>query len=145
MGQARLKLRRVAKWVGVVVVVLIVGVDVSSIWTGWGVVDSFGHVVGEESGLLVIGWGSTTANSNKVKTPGLVSEAAGRFCWWFEVIKGSPGAVIIPLWSVALVAALPTAWLWHRDRRRPGHCPACDYDLIGLTPGSTCPECGRSA
>ena len=29
-------------------------------------------------------------------------------------------------------------------RRRHGHCPACNYDLTGLAPGSTCPECGKA-
>jgi predicted Zn-ribbon and HTH transcriptional regulator len=41
-----------------------------------------------------------------------------------------------------LVGALPTAFLWYRDRRYPpGHCQTCGYDLTGNETG-TCPECG---
>jgi len=47
------------------------------------------------------------------------------------------GLVLLPI-------ALPTAWLWHRDRRRipPGHCPGCGYNLTGNTSG-VCSECGK--
>ena len=53
---------------------------------------------------------------------------------------------IIPFWLLLLLDAIPTAWLWHRDRRRirPGHCPGCGYDLTGNTSG-VCPECGDKA
>lgn len=29
-----------------------------------------------------------------------------------------------------------------RSRSRAGHCPACAYDLVGLSVGAACPECG---
>ena len=52
----------------------------------------------------------------------------------------------LPLWIPFLLIALPTAWLWHRDRRRirPGCCLRCGYDLTGNTSG-VCPECGEKA
>jgi hypothetical protein len=72
---------------------------------------------------------------------------------------GTPGKVrrnarliIIPLWSVAaLFAVLPALGLTrvtrrtlcHRNRRRRGHCPQCNYDLRA-TP-ARCAECGASA
>lgn len=51
----------------------------------------------------------------------------------------------IPLWVPFLLAALPTAWLWWRDRRRTpsGHCPHCGYNLTGNTTG-ICSECGSA-
>ncbi len=53
-------------------------------------------------------------------------------------------AVQIPLWIPLLLSAIPTAWMWHHDRRRilPGHCSRCGYDLTGNTSG-TCSECGE--
>ena len=65
--------------------------------------------------------------------------------------------IVIPLWLLLLLAAspivwplltaIPTAWLWHRDRRlfscSPDHllCSRCGYDLTGNTSG-VCSECG---
>ena len=49
----------------------------------------------------------------------------------------------VPFWLLLLLTAIPTAWLWHRDRRRirPGCCLRCGYDLTGNTSG-VCSECG---
>jgi len=51
----------------------------------------------------------------------------------------------VPLWGLFLVVALPTVFLWWRDRRRipPGHCRNCGYDLTGNVSG-VCPECGMA-
>jgi hypothetical protein len=50
--------------------------------------------------------------------------------------------VMVPLWSVFAVLALPTVFLWYRDRRPPrGHCQRCGYNLKGNLSG-VCPECG---
>ena len=52
------------------------------------------------------------------------------------------------LWLPLLLTAIPTAWLWHRDRRLfsspPDHlsCRGCGYDLTGNLSG-VCPECGE--
>ncbi len=52
--------------------------------------------------------------------------------------------VTLPLWLLLLLIAIPTAFLWWRDRPpKPGHCP-CGYDLTGNVSG-VCPECGQSA
>ena len=52
--------------------------------------------------------------------------------------------VMLPFWLLLLLTAIPTAWLWHRDRRRirPGCCLRCGYDLTGNTSG-VCSECGE--
>jgi hypothetical protein len=48
----------------------------------------------------------------------------------------------LPVWTLAAIAAIPTAMLWWRDRRRPdGRCPDCGYNLVGIATG-VCPECG---
>ena len=53
-------------------------------------------------------------------------------------------AFSIPFWLLLLVAAIPTAILWHRDRRtvKPGCCLTCGYDLRASK--KTCPECGTA-
>lgn len=50
----------------------------------------------------------------------------------------------LPLWLMLSAVALPTWFLWRRDRRRipPGHCEHCGYNLTGNTTG-VCPECGQ--
>jgi len=50
----------------------------------------------------------------------------------------------LPIWVPFVMFAIPTAFLWYRDRRRrvlPGHCQRCGYDLTKNESGR-CPECG---
>jgi len=52
----------------------------------------------------------------------------------------------VPMWSIALVAAiLPTtfAFGWVRRKKPAGACGNCSYDLTGNTSG-VCPECGTA-
>ena len=60
--------------------------------------------------------------------------------------KGNAATYHTSFWTLILVAAIPTAWLWHRDRQRirPGHCAHCGYDLTGNLSGK-CSECGAPA
>jgi hypothetical protein len=51
----------------------------------------------------------------------------------------------VPIWFLfAMTAVLPVLWALRLRailaRRRPGHCPTCNYDLRA-TP-DRCPECG---
>ena len=141
----RPRLRRIAKWVGLVFSVAIVALAVAS---GW----------------FYIYWASSPPDERQVVSvvfqgvvgfayldPGRLAEGwsliHGRFWgwkWWIELDWGnSTRVVVIPLWMLLLVVAAPTAWLWWLDRRRPrpGHCHKCGYDLRGnLEHG--CPECG---
>ena len=53
--------------------------------------------------------------------------------------------IVFPLWMPLVVASVPTAFLFWRDRRRipPGHCQRCGYNLTGNVSGK-CSECGES-
>jgi len=48
----------------------------------------------------------------------------------------------IPFWLPTTLLTLPMIILWRRDRRRPGVCTECGYDLTGNVSGK-CPECGQ--
>lgn len=52
--------------------------------------------------------------------------------------------LVIPLWMLTGLVAIPTAVIWWRDRRFPrGHCRVCGYNLTGNI-SAICPECGTA-
>ncbi len=51
--------------------------------------------------------------------------------WWFD----------LPFWFLLLMFGFPTLIAWRRDRVKPGHCRTCEYNLTGNVSG-VCPECG---
>ena len=62
-----------------------------------------------------------------------------------RVWRESKHSIVIelPYWLPLTLAAIPTAILWHRDRRpKPGCCLTCGYDLRASK--KTCPECGTA-
>jgi hypothetical protein len=62
-----------------------------------------------------------------------------------RIYDGHVIGVETPCWLLFLLASIPTAFLWYRDRRPPkGHCQTCGYDLTGNVTG-ICPECGTTA
>ncbi|HMN40458.1 MAG TPA: hypothetical protein PKE29_06395 [Phycisphaerales bacterium] len=65
--------------------------------------------------------------------------------WWFvSESAGSEGVRAVPLWMLVVGAGVPGAVLAWRSRFIRGHCRWCRYDLAGLAPGATCPECGHT-
>ena len=64
----------------------------------------------------------------------------------FAPRTGVYSVVRVPLWLPFLLIVIPTAWLWRRDRRGfpPGHCSRCGYNLTGNISG-VCSECGLVA
>ncbi len=158
----RHRIRRIAKWAGLVACVLIVVAwGVSLRWSlnyrnvertdhgfewndhglywfdrsfgfGWDAMIADGRVfVGEDevAYFLVEDWGGARSHGYGFELPSCLLST--RLC-----------SATIPLWLPLLLIALPTAWLWRRDRRYPpGHCRKCGYNLTGNESGK-CPECG---
>lgn len=141
------RLRRAGKWAGLGATLLVAAAYATSTCDSISWFDSSGRGIGIASGVLVFSW-SDTSISQRPEWVAVPHEPA--LYWRFSYEHGRFGLNIlgVPLWVPLLAAALPTAWLWHRDRRGnprnlPGHCGRCGYDLAGLPSGGPCPECGR--
>src|SRR5262249_31688217 len=85
-------------------------------------------------------WGVIRADDRLLQPParisyGLILPASSSDRFWTDIS--------IPLWLPLLIVAMPTAFFWYRDRRRPppGHCPKCGYNLT-FNESGCCPECG---
>ncbi len=146
------RVRRVAKWVGLVVCLVLAGVWLSSRW--WGVrrtAMTNGRWLNLEIGRGVFAYNEVESEGTSLTRKPEWSFRAptpAMLIWrpsWF--VGGVPRQRLLwlPLWIPLTALAVPTALLWWRDRRRarPGHCAACGYDLAGLAPGAPCPECGK--
>ena len=132
--------RRIAKRAGLVVCVVILAMWAASTRVTFGYqFDDF--AVGVLYGRVKLlsfdddwtGWFSETHSF----TLGDASARVTSFEW------GNVG-VAIPLWMLLVLAAIPTALLWYRDRRtaKPGCCRQCGYDLRASK--RCCPECGTA-
>jgi hypothetical protein len=138
----RSRLRRIAKWTGLAVCVVLALLWGGSLFATVEWVDT----LGEER----IAWGSgrvllTLQDFERIPICARYSgfhelQARWSLSWWWSSRRIS---ATIPLWLPFLLVALPTAFLFYRDRRRPGpnHCQQCGYNLTGNLSG-TCPECG---
>lgn len=138
------RIRRTAKWTGLMACVVIV-----IIWA-WSLRASITHYGGFhsyylKSGVIRLWWGfdqpynegGAYLDRHDLGQWGLESPNCG---------KTSGGSfIMVPLWFVITFVAIPTAFLFYRDRRRilPGHCQKCAYDLTGNESG-VCPECGTA-
>ncbi len=135
---------RFLKWAGLVLCIVIFVVWVASIWAGIGYTCSYG---GQPRTISVVRGGVYWFRSTQQKDTGVVHFHAASFPHgWLPDYHGGlgPGATIwyMPLWCPLILVALPTAYLYNRDRRPPpGHCLKCSYDLTGNVSG-VCPECG---
>ena len=149
--KSRPRPRRIAKWTGLIACVLIVVAWAGVTSRGWGVAwyskESFivfgdGHLVVERflaSGQPDFGfwhWGVLQTGQLRYGFRWPQVQGLSSFRRW---------RVFLPLWLPLLVIAIPSALLWHRDRRRipPGHCQQCGYDLTGNESG-VCSECGET-
>ena len=138
---SRSRTRRIAKWTGLVVCVVTI--------VAWGVSLYRSVTYMGSGGLLVgLGWselGFCWFSIDPLPEPGWDVRIISQRIWhWMPHYRTTPGfsVIAIPLWIPLLAIAIPTAWLWRRDRRNPpGCCARCGYDLTGNVTGK-CSECG---
>jgi hypothetical protein len=145
----RARVRRAAKWAGVVVCAVIAAAWVVSLWRYFG----YKHVLSSEYSCHVIAGRLFLGYWQSVRLPSQWEFRAHdlQIQWWAEWGRAFGAGTglwsrwfALPLWMPFVAVALPTAWVFWRDRRlRPGHC-ACGYDLAGLAAGAPCPECGAA-
>jgi hypothetical protein len=140
------------KWIGAVVTVVLLLVWVGSRWYGFGLYTrSSSNLAGVFGGRLVLVW-TMPLSSQLRDLRGSFDFQVGTqpFHWWFEFrsdVSSRMREIAIPTWSLALLTATPTVWLWRRDRRRrraeaANCCRTCGYSRTGLPADRACPECG---
>jgi len=146
----RRPIRRILKWTGLVVCVLIL-----SVW-GLSLRWALGYDgVGWSAGFSVGGsWVHICPQSPENNWRAVTLNQWFRDSWrwgfrlpYYRSITSSgttKTSVEVPLWIPLAIVAIPTAILFYRDRRRipPGHCEKCGYDLTGNESGR-CSECGQ--
>ena len=141
----RSRVGRFARGVVLTLCLLVAAAWVTSLFVGVMRVGA-NHIVYVESGAL---WAEdhesfSGALARRGQTWWQVYSARRRYVAWMPELSGQL-APRIPLWILLLIFALPTAYLWYRDRRPPpGHCRRCGYNLTGNVSG-VCPECGQPA
>ena len=162
----RSRIRRILKWAGLAICVLIL--------VAWGISIRWLITYGYHVGRVQLGRGlvSVSQDNSYVRRgfPGFpgwtfhrLSSGTGNqrsllYLFGMQLPRthvlistgGNPAVDVtrpiqLPLWLPFLLAAVPTWFLFYRDRRRripPGHCQRCGYNLTGNTSG-ICPECGE--
>ena len=141
------KIRKMVKWGGAVVTVLLVVVWIGSGW--WQICwerapDRYVVIAG---GLLRL----CDDNSSHGVRLGLFREIAradSPLRWWFYADPDRTFPQFgIPLWlpaviSLAVVITARRLETLARRRARLEFCARCNYDRAGLAAGAVCPECG---
>lgn len=139
MNPPRSRFRRVAKWVGLVACVGIVLAWVASVYC------AITYQCAEVGGCaLTVGCAAIwTGQDARLKGFEFYYPGGSPVVWLPEYHQDVRRTTVgVPMWILLIVAAIPTAFLWHRDRRHPpGHCQGCGYNLTGNVSGA-CPECG---
>ena len=133
------RIGRILKWTGVVLCVLLTVSIVLSRWGSAGIALSDNHACAIRNGAVVVQkplYGALWIAYERTRKPGKLN-------WWFLSHQSPSTFFVTPLWIPLALIAVPTIWLWRRDRRFPdGHCLRCGYNLTGNVSGK-CSECGN--
>ena len=143
----RPRIRRIAKWSGVVLCVMNGAAwGISTTWGVW----FFGSTMNftAASGIIDLDFYGRELSQASVAALQYGRTTGGLGLTWPRLILFRGSFVLkLPFWIPFMLVALPTAYLFWRDRDRrypPGHCQKCGYDLQGNVSG-VCPECGKAA
>ncbi len=145
-------MRRIAKWAGLVTVITFGAVWALSLRFNatWNCGRGY---LGVTTGGIHAKWPAEAAII-RWQPSGVIVDARVDAMWWPSIVKSRVSirrrlvtvlwTAKLPIWMLFVVAAVPTAFLWWRDRRGvpPGACRSCGYDLTGNVSG-VCPECGK--
>jgi len=142
----------VFKWIGTICCFGFTLIGLVSVWIRPLLGFRCGYISARHGNVLVT-WSAAENAERDVFVSGLELielPARFRFLWPYvrKVAVGWRGgthlrwAVLLPLWLLFVIVAMPTLYLWWTERSfPPGHCQKCGYDLTGNVSGR-CPECG---
>ncbi len=145
------RFERGIKWSGAGLAALILVNWLISLWYASGVILPGRTYIGTHNAMIIaIREDDDSRPDTSLENHFLGPQFAGFGLVWlhyeyYSNNHGEAGYIAeIPFWLLLCIVATPTAWLWHRDRRRipAGHCLRCGYDLTGNTSG-VCSECGE--
>ncbi len=145
MTHQRSRLRRVVKWAGLAICLLMILVF------GAAEFRSFGYkgdtwFVASWRGSLATGWcsqwpGWSAGEGWFINTP-WPDHLDIFIAPLVKPVSTGGNIFLVPHGLLLPVVALATAFVWWRDRPPPkGHCQSCGYELTGNVSG-VCPECG---
>ncbi len=146
MTTKRRKRRRIVKWTGAGLCVVILVAWYTS--TGIGFYWEYGL------SIVVAGRYSTFNGTIAWVQEGSFPFASSGWCvftlyirdnYLWPPISKDRHEIYCSVWLLLGVVALPTAFMFYRDRKRipPGHCKKCGYNLTGAE-HERCPECGAA-
>ncbi|CAG0994214.1 hypothetical protein PHYC_02465 [Phycisphaerales bacterium] len=155
---SRGRARRVAKWVGLVISVIVASAWIGSMW--WGVAwwqvppkGSGGNVVIYVLGQGAIGYSRfslANAPNASAASKWYFNRVPFRPLWWLWWDSRGSRTLMVPLYMPTFVVGAATFAVWRRDRAaawrlaHPRACVKCGYDRAGLDPAVACPECGAA-
>lgn len=156
----RPRVRRMVKWGGAVVTVLLMVVWISSRWFVYTWAWSGGRYVLLAGGVVQGGRFAYTDPETEPDTAAYSARQFQRvnrrwddrveFRWRPAMASSYMGPTMeCPLWMPAAVVAIVTLFAWRLDasagrRGRLNLCPKCGYDRAGIAGDARCPECGAN-
>src|SRR5262249_8326829 len=132
------RVRRTAKWAGLVVCILIVLADMISLV----------FVAYYQRGTVQFRFGFQAISLGVSPPPGFYWEVnnlpwskSAFYLPLVEYLNDSERYLSIPLWLLFVLAAIPTAWMsWHDRRSAQTVACRCGFDPAGES-GGVCPDC----